>query len=1511
MASLGNLDFNIKFLFDEKELEEIKRKALEELKDIEIKLNISGTTSMDEVKAEINRILSERKELNIGVNKEALESEVKEGLSGGGAEDVKVELKAYEDLQDAIENVVGTRERNIETLIRLKAELSGVQEDIKILNKLSERREGLSAAETEELNKRINREFELKEAIAERIRIIKSDIREARANAETMEKMSATLTRLKMAYKKLDEEERRSPFGRQMQQEIKKLDSTLKSLDADIGNFQRNVGNYASAFDAFKLSSGSIDEMTEALNRMKAAYRSMSEEERQSPIGVRMRQDIQLADAELKKLENTMKSGAGAVSGFNKLQWETNQLLRELPAIAYGPNIFFGAISNNLPMFFDGIRQAKKEYKEFVELQKQGIDTGRAVLPVWKQLVRTLVSWQSIMIVAIALLTKFGRQIADAVGNMLNFGKATELSRKEIKELGKEFSKAVSEDIAKLNVLFDALNKTTYGTKEWNSARSEILKQHGDLLNSMSAEISSLENKAAAYRILRDEIIKTRKEEAVQKAMAKPMEKATEVAIKGYDKIYREAIAKRGEDYARSLVSRLREQLESTNKITSDLEDEIKRVFTFDTEKIIGGSGSYVQTATVEVNNVKEVIDEIIKIQDELVKKRKSAESVFAWFTPTEEQVKENKIYWENEKRNREERYAQLTAEEVKGKEGLRLRKEIEEIEKKLNVWQIDKTPIDKTPNDVLKDRVSLLIQANKEYEDWLSLVSREEAIARAQKILSGFDPDTLREELKKISIKGDKEARESAISQLLGLEKEDVEKELKKTEKIISDAVSKWKLFSELWKTSGDYTFAMQAVWGGDIGFKSSLEQIQSLIEEEIKKQNLGISFDDLIKLDVEDVAEKFGAAIGTLVSSYKEEEQKISDESLKRAAELLGTYKDTETKRNEIIKKAQEDRLALIRSGMDAEKAAMLTNEKMREELAAFDFEQFKKTDVWSMMFEDISRISTKKIEEALFAIESFIKTAGSDLDITQLKELMSVVKKGTREIERRNPFKSLAEGIEDLAKAGKNEEEIARAIDKIKDAFKDAKPIIDIYVKSLGEVKDMFEALGEQELADIMGGAMDAVSSIATIGEGFAKGGVAGGIGAAIGESVKWLTKGLKADKEHREAMRNIMKETIAQQQQYNLLLMQQNLEFEKAITIFGSDAYGKAINAVKVLKDVTRELNKQLKGTTQASSGAGRATVNRYQSAAKTLKETYKGLADIQIKTGHKSGNLFRKGKDIYSSILDVYPELIDANGEFNISLAKTILETRTMGDESKSALQNIINYAELAEDALQELRDYLTDIFGDLGQTMSDALVDAFRNGTDAAEAFTYSVTGMLEKLGESMVYTMAIAPYLEKAQEEALSIMKDQNITNEQRYEKFVSVIDNLLDGVLNEGVDLGNSILEQFKDIAAEKGYELWKPEKEEREGGLTAGIKAITEDTASILASYANSMRADIAMQLDIIRKYIDSDVPEVTAINKAQLIQLQNIAKNTDKNAQMAADIYDLFNSVTVGTKSIKIR
>lgn len=89
-------------------------------------------------------------------------------------------------------------------------------------------------------------------------------------------------------------------------------------------------------------------------------------------------------------------------------------------------------------------------------------------------------------------------------------------------------------------------------------------------------------------------------------------------------------------------------------------------------------------------------------------------------------------------------------------------------------------------------------------------------------------------------------------------------------------------------------------------------------------------------------------------------------------------------------------------------------------------------------------------------------------------------------------------------------------------------------------------------------------------------------------------------------------------------------------------------------------------------------------------------------------------VLEKQHDVYSSVLDVYPDLIDANGEFNKELAETVVNTREMSEEDKAALQNMIDIAGQAEEAFEALNDYMTDIFGDLGNTMSDALVDSFK-----------------------------------------------------------------------------------------------------------------------------------------------------------------------------------------------------
>ena len=74
------------------------------------------------------------------------------------------------------------------------------------------------------------------------------------AAADSMKKLSLQLGQMRMAYRELTEEERKSPFGEELFKSINEVDAKLKEFDASIGNFQRNVGNYGSAFNGLNNS---------------------------------------------------------------------------------------------------------------------------------------------------------------------------------------------------------------------------------------------------------------------------------------------------------------------------------------------------------------------------------------------------------------------------------------------------------------------------------------------------------------------------------------------------------------------------------------------------------------------------------------------------------------------------------------------------------------------------------------------------------------------------------------------------------------------------------------------------------------------------------------------------------------------------------------------------------------------------------------------------------------------------------------------------------------------------------------------------------------------------------------------------------------------------------------------------------------------------------------------------------------------------------------------------------
>ena len=641
-----------------------------------------------------------------------------------------------------------------------------------------------------------------------------------------------------------------------------------------------------------------------------------------------------------------------------------------------------------------------------------------------------------------------------------------------------------------------------------------------------------------------------------------------------------------------------------------------------------------------------------------------------------------------------------------------------------------------------------------------------------------------------------------------------------------------------------------------------------------------------------------------------------------------LLAKYRDYDAQRTEVERQGNEDIAALQAQRTDAnaeeiDRAINVAKDKMKEGIQQVNDAQAaaatKDNSFFKLLFGDVSSMSFGTLQNLIDQakqLKEYLSGNGDSKGITFIsKDQLEAIEKSPAELDKLKKaldklLGSSSEGsgnkwesIFDTFKKGfaglqgaKGFKEISGAIGTISGAAENA----------AGELADMFDQMGNTEVADALNGIQQVMGAVSNIGQGFAKGGLIGGIGAAIGEAANFIGQAFAANARHKAALRAIMNETIAQQREYNLLLMQQNLEYEKATTIFGTDAYGKAANAVKVMKETVAELKEELTGTTdQKQSQSKDALFKKFFGVSNPqaeLKKAYAGLANIEIKTGHKKTGLFGwgKGKDIYSSILDVYPQLVDANGKFDKSLAETIINIREMSDESKSALQNMIDLAQQAEEAYNHLNDYFTDIFGELGGIMTDALVDAFSNDTDAAQAFTDSVSDMLEKLAKQMVYFATLAPLLEKAQNKMMDVMQNTGLSDEQKFDKWTGILNNLVGDAINQQ-ELANRLLEEYQQTAKEQGFDIFKPEGSSQ-SSTSKGFQTMSQDTGeelngrfTALQIAGEEIKNQSIMQTDLL-SMINEKMPLITG-ETSPTVNLPDIAgqaKEVASNSHQSVNI-----------------
>lgn len=653
---------------------------------------------------------------------------------------------------------------------------------------------------------------------------------------------------------------------------------------------------------------------------------------------------------------------------------------------------------------------------------------------------------------------------------------------------------------------------------------------------------------------------------------------------------------------------------------------------------------------------------------------------------------------------------------------------------------------------------------------------------------------------------------------------------------------------------------------------------------------------------------AQMLDKALADIDDKEAKDAAKQQEKTKKKLDDLLAKYRDFEAQRAEIKRQGDEDIAALEAQRTEAnaqeiDRAIAVARQKIEEGIQAINDAEAasisKDNGFLKQLFGDYSSMSFSALKELISQakqLQAYLNGNGSAEGISFISAAdLKNIEKSPAELDKlrkaldkllktgkdgsgnkwENIFKTFQKGLAELQGA-KGAKEISGAIGTIGGAAADA----------AGELAAMFEQMGDTQTADAISGVQQVMSAVSNIGQGFAKGGIIGGIGAAIGEAANFIGQAFAAEARHREALKEIERAKLDFQRQYNLALLEQNLLLEDATNIFGERQITKAVNAVQVYKNALSQFNEEMKGDAPTMTGFERWTNDAFGTYAKRMAQYQQGiygLASAQIVTGHKKTGLFGwgKGKDVYSSILSAYPELIDANGELDTAMLQTILDTRKMSDETRAYLENLLELKDVMDEAEQALEDYLSDTFGSLGDSVMERVRDMAKGVTDVYSDMRDDIAAILEDLGEQMVYSLFFADKFDKLQSDLKEIYGSGK-SEEDILDDAMGLINGFYSGI-GSSMDAAQSWMDTWREKAEEMGYELWKPDST-TQSGKAGAFTTMTQDQGTKLEGLMTSLQMHGAS--------LDEKFDSFTEGMGRSLDALNRIAENTDALPLMLA-------------------
>ena len=289
----------------------------------------------------------------------------------------------------------------------------------------------------------------------------------------------------------------------------------------------------------------SLRRLQAQLARLNNEYAKMSGADREGIIGQRKLAEIQQLEKVVSQTEQSMGIFNRQVGNYKK-GWDgignsVSQLTRELPAFTQSAQLGFLAISNNIPILVDEMQRLKVAN---AELNAQGVKTE----PVWKTVAKSFMSWNTLLMVGVALLTAYGKDIVNWISGMVSGAKAQDAFTKELVKQRQAFddlnsarldgAKSAQDEITKLKLLYTASQNTTIGIEERTKAVDELQKMFPSYFGQLTNEQILTGKASSAYKELTRDILASAYARAASDKIVKNQERILDIeeAIKKANK---------------------------------------------------------------------------------------------------------------------------------------------------------------------------------------------------------------------------------------------------------------------------------------------------------------------------------------------------------------------------------------------------------------------------------------------------------------------------------------------------------------------------------------------------------------------------------------------------------------------------------------------------------------------------------------------------------------------------------------------------------------------------------------------------------------------------------------------------------------------------------------------------------------------------------------------------------------------------------------------------------------